>query len=154
MPLKLSILILLCIHTSFWSCSEDSQNISETEKIKDNKKNEQKKKITSGFSDDLSSFIPKNYAILDTASGDLNLDAVEDKIVVLNKIGEDTLSDVVDNIIIIYVLKNATICTCLNDNPPPPPPVAVIETFHVDCSTLKSQVDLSKWTDITKVMLC
>ena len=93
MPLKLSILILLCIHTSFWSCSEDSQNISETEKIKDNKKNEQKKKITSGFSDDLSSFIPKNYAILDTASGDLNLDAVEDKIVVLNKKGEDTLSN-------------------------------------------------------------
>ncbi len=45
-----------------------------------------------------------------------------------------TLSDVVDNIIIIYELKNATICTCWNVKPPPPP-VAVIVTFPVDWST-------------------
>ena len=41
--------------------------------------------------DELLSFVPKNYTILDTISGDLNLDAFPDKILVLKRIGEDTI---------------------------------------------------------------
>jgi hypothetical protein len=38
-------------------------------------------------------FIPKGYALLDTAMGDLNLDKLQDVILVLKTIGEDTASD-------------------------------------------------------------
>ncbi len=40
-----------------------------------------------------SKFIPEGYALLDTVSGDLNLDSYPDMILVLKKIGEDTASD-------------------------------------------------------------
>ncbi len=55
-----------------------------------------KQEIDSSFSE-LSKFVPKNYSILDTISGDLNLDNINDYILVLNKNGEDTISDVIDN---------------------------------------------------------
>lgn len=42
-------------------------------------------------------FIPINYSVLDTASGDLNQDKIIDYILVLKKDGEDTLSDVLNN---------------------------------------------------------
>jgi hypothetical protein len=41
----------------------------------------------------LSKFIPKGYALLDTAMGDLNLDKFQDMILVLKAIGEDTAND-------------------------------------------------------------
>jgi hypothetical protein len=44
-----------------------------------------------------SGFIPENYAILDTASGDLNLDTYPDMILILKKHGEDSTSDVVEH---------------------------------------------------------
>ena len=42
-------------------------------------------------------FIPENYAVLDTTSGDLNLDQYMDMIVVLKKKGEDTISNAVEH---------------------------------------------------------
>lgn len=45
----------------------------------------------------LAAFIPKGYSILDTTSGDLNLDAYADMVLVLKKDGEDTTSDVTEH---------------------------------------------------------
>lgn len=50
-----------------------------------------KQEIDSSFSE-LSKFVPKNYSILDTISGDLNLDNINDYILVLNKIIRGLLS--------------------------------------------------------------
>jgi hypothetical protein len=49
------------------------------------------------LSSDLSQFIPENYTMLDTASGNLDLDQYPDMILVLKKNGEDSTSDVVDH---------------------------------------------------------
>lgn len=46
------------------------------------------------FASNISEFIPANYSVLDTTSGDLNLDEIKDYILVLKKNGEDTLSNV------------------------------------------------------------
>ena len=43
----------------------------------------------------LAQFVPEGFAVLDTTSGDLNLDQHQDMIMVLKKNGEDTTSDVV-----------------------------------------------------------
>ena len=45
----------------------------------------------------LDQFIPEGYTLLDTISGNLNLDQYQDMIVVLKKIGEEETSNVVDN---------------------------------------------------------
>jgi hypothetical protein len=42
----------------------------------------------------LSEFIPSGYSLLDSASGNLNLDSLDDMILVLKKNGEDSTSDV------------------------------------------------------------
>jgi hypothetical protein len=44
-----------------------------------------------------SQFIPQDYSMLDTASGDLNLDSYPDIILILKKNGEDTTSDVIEH---------------------------------------------------------
>jgi len=49
------------------------------------------------YSSSIAQFIPENYTILDTVSGNLNLDQYTDMIVVLKKNGEDTTSNVVDH---------------------------------------------------------
>jgi hypothetical protein len=45
----------------------------------------------------LLTFIPKNYMLKDTVRGDLNLDGIKDLIIVLNKVGEEETSDVIEN---------------------------------------------------------
>lgn len=45
----------------------------------------------------LNQFIPENYSILDTSTGDLNKDTYPDMIMVLKKNGEDSTSDVIDH---------------------------------------------------------
>lgn len=45
----------------------------------------------------LKDFIPKNYALLDSASGNLNLDEYKDYVLVLNKIDEEKTSDVIEH---------------------------------------------------------
>lgn len=59
-------------------------------------KEESLKQEIDNFPNELLKFIPTNYSILDTLSGDLNLDKKMDYILVLKKEGEDTLSDVVN----------------------------------------------------------
>lgn len=43
------------------------------------------------------SFVPEGYSLLDSASGDLNLDPYPDMLLILKKNGEDSTSDVVDH---------------------------------------------------------
>jgi hypothetical protein len=45
----------------------------------------------------LARFVPSNYSMLDTSSGDLNLDPYPDMIMVLRKSGADRTSDVVEH---------------------------------------------------------
>lgn len=45
----------------------------------------------------LAQFVPGGYTAIDTTSGDLNLDAYADMILVLKQNGEDTASDVVEH---------------------------------------------------------
>lgn len=45
----------------------------------------------------LLTFFPKNYMLKDTVRGDLNLDGIKDLILVLNKVGEEETSDIIDN---------------------------------------------------------
>jgi len=45
----------------------------------------------------LAPFVPVGYTVLDTTSGDLNLDTYPDITLVLKKNGEDTTSDVIDH---------------------------------------------------------
>lgn len=55
-------------------------------------------------------FVPANYTTLDTVTGDLNLDGIQDLILVLKKNGEDTLSNMVDHIEkrpLLLLLRNA-----------------------------------------------
>jgi hypothetical protein len=45
----------------------------------------------------INSFIPEGYSMLNCTAGDLNLDSLEDRVLVLKKNGEDSTSDVVDH---------------------------------------------------------
>jgi hypothetical protein len=45
----------------------------------------------------ITKFIPEGYSLLDSATGDLNLDAYPDMLLVLKKNGEDSTSDIVDH---------------------------------------------------------
>lgn len=49
------------------------------------------------YAEQLEQFIPKGYSILDTASGNLNLDTYPDMILVLKKDNEEQTSDVIDH---------------------------------------------------------
>ena len=85
--LKSKILIIFLLIIA--SCNQDINQVNTSESKTLNKKGKTAK--------NLSDFVPENYSILDTTSGDLNLDGINDFIVVLKKNGEDTLSDVIDN---------------------------------------------------------
>jgi hypothetical protein len=60
-------------------------------------KREAFKQDIDNFPNELLEFVPTNFSVLDTISGDLNLDEINDYILVLKKNGEDSLSNVVDN---------------------------------------------------------
>lgn len=97
---KLNILFALLIF--FNSCIEKNKK-SEVENKKElnNIKND-----STGFFlpephknvvDNISIFLPENYTVLDSISGNLNLDNYNDMILVLKKNNEEKTSDVIDN---------------------------------------------------------
>ncbi|MFN3405317.1 MAG: hypothetical protein ACK40G_14550 [Cytophagaceae bacterium] len=55
------------------------------------------KETVQGLSGSLMKFVPENYLVLDTATGDLNLDTIPDMILVLKRNDEETTSDVSEN---------------------------------------------------------
>lgn len=80
------------------------------------------KQDINNLSKDLSEFVPKNYSVLDTVSGDLNIDQIKDYILVLSKNGEDTLSDEIEDyekrplLILLGTPKNKLQLARRNDN--------------------------------------
>jgi hypothetical protein len=49
------------------------------------------------------SFIPEGYVLMDTLSGDLNLDKYPDKLLIVRKIEEDTIYEIVDRPLLILL---------------------------------------------------
>lgn len=81
------------------SCSQGTDEpLSETEVPEDQPEQEDLiLEVSAESINDLTSFIPEGYSILDTAMGDLNFDELTDCILVLRRDGEDTLSDVIEH---------------------------------------------------------
>lgn len=99
---KFATTIFVCVILILISCNHTRKEKTikkdtTTTKTKNTLKRESFKQIVNDLPNELSEFVPTNYSVLDTVSGDLNLDEIKDYIIVLKKNGEDTLSDVVDN---------------------------------------------------------
>ena len=87
-----------------FSCNQSSKQenktsiITDTISANDNQpKKEAFKQDIDNLPNELLEFVPKDFSVLDTISGDLNLDEINDYILVLKKNGEDSLSNVIDN---------------------------------------------------------
>jgi len=104
---KLKIISAFLILVFFYSCDKKTEKenierkpISDQIEIKDSTKKflpQSHKEEVKNLAENIKSFVPVNYAVLDTVSGNLNLDNYNDMILVLKKIGEEKTSDVVDN---------------------------------------------------------
>jgi hypothetical protein len=101
---NLSTALLSVLLTAFLSCNKNAKENntavkkSDTiSKAKQKFRKESFKEEVKNLPDEILQFVPIDYAVLDTASGDLNLDTYKDLILVLRRNGEDTLSDVVDH---------------------------------------------------------
>ena len=79
--------------TSFWNSNQSIYTTAKQEKevVHENYRKPNQREIS------FSQFIPEGYTILDSATGDLNLDPYPDMLLVLKKNGEDSTSDVVDH---------------------------------------------------------
>ena len=96
--------IFLCLFLTLCSCNQNLKqeklavkNIDTiTAGLENIQKTEPFSQEVNNLPNELLEFVPKNYSILDTVSGDINLDEINDYILVLKKNGEDTLSDVID----------------------------------------------------------
>ena len=97
--------LFLCLFLILCSCNEnvkqEKSSIKNIDTIMSREKNIQKKEsfkpMVNNSPNELLEFVPKNYSILDTVSGDLNLDDIKDYILILKKNGEDSLSDFIEN---------------------------------------------------------
>ena len=85
--LSLGITILLLISGQIFSQTSTNEGL----------KNIDSTKTAERLKTYLLTFVPKDYSILDTATGNLNLDEYPDMILVLKKNGEEKTSDVVDH---------------------------------------------------------
>lgn len=124
------IYIFLCLILTLISCNQNSRhkkttniNIDTTNtKIEHEPRRESFKDGIDNLPNKLLQFVPDNYSVLDTAIGDLNLDGINDYVIVLNKNGEDTLSNVVNNperrplLIILCNQNNELYLARRNDN--------------------------------------
>lgn len=85
-------------------------------------KTESFKQVTENLPSELLEFVPTNYSILDSISGDLNLDEIKDYILVLKNNAEDTLFNEIDNpekrplLIILKDKNNKLTLARRNDN--------------------------------------
>ncbi|MFN5418345.1 MAG: hypothetical protein ACK5B9_14905 [Flavobacteriia bacterium] len=98
---KIYYILLTFLIILVFSCdSKENESLQNKQSLESSSKNtiihneikEQENKIS--FKLNLKDFIPKNYALLDSASGNLNLDEYKDYVFVLKKIDEEKTSDV------------------------------------------------------------
>lgn len=82
--MKIDLIVLfLTINFTIFSC----QNSSETQSNQDHENSELPEDLSVLFAD----YIPENFAILKSATGDLNQDGILDVALVLHQLGEDTI---------------------------------------------------------------
>lgn len=98
----IAILVLLvsCNKKNNGQNVEEKPILNEVTAVKDSTKRllqQSSKEDVKILADNIKSFIPENYSVLDTVSGNLNLDNYNDMILVLKKNGEEKTSDVVNN---------------------------------------------------------
>ena len=84
------------------SCIDENKNVElENKKIVNDitgkKMSQPNKEEVENIAENIGIFIPENYTILDTISGNLNLDNYNDMVLVLKKNNEEKTSDVIDN---------------------------------------------------------
>ena len=103
---KLKSIFYILIVVFFYSCYKKNET---EKKVNSNKVEIEKDTATEKFlpqsfkeevkiiGENIKIFVPENYAVLDTVSGNLNLDNFVDVILVLKKIGEEKTSDVIEN---------------------------------------------------------
>jgi len=103
---KFTTKMFICLLLTLLSCNQSPRQekitaivlTADTLTSTDNSlKKELFKQVVDNLTSELLEFLPTNYSVLDTVSGDLNLDGINDYILVLKKNGEDTLSNVIDN---------------------------------------------------------
>ena len=101
---ELTTNIFICLLLTLFSChqSRKQENITVIKKDTLTTTNNPISKVTykqevDKLPKELLEFVPKNYSVLDTVSGDLNLDKIKDFILVLKKNEEEKSSNVVDN---------------------------------------------------------
>lgn len=90
---KLSLVIILVFFSCKKNTTQETTTVLNVDTVTTAKKEILEPK-NNNFASNISEFIPANYSVLDTTSGDLNLDEIKDYILVLKKNGEDTLSNV------------------------------------------------------------
>lgn len=96
--------IFICLLLTQFSCNQNPKQENTTAKTTESLTTtgnlpeiEAIKQDIDNLPNELLEFVPTNFSVLDTVSGDLNLDLKNDYILVLKKNGEDSLSNVVDN---------------------------------------------------------
>ena len=96
--------IFIFLLLTLFSCNQSPRKENKTSLITDTltttdnqPKREAFKQDIYNLPNELLEFVPTNFSVLDTISGDLNLDEINDYILVLKKNGEDSLTNVVDN---------------------------------------------------------
>lgn len=103
----MKIISSILIIVFFYSCNEKKETADiENKKVlvevvaKDSTKKflpQAHKEVVKNLAENIKIFVPENYEVLDTVSGNLNLDDYNDMILVLKKNGEEKTSDVIDN---------------------------------------------------------
>ena len=101
---ELITIIFICFLLTLSSCNQSpkQEKVTDinTDKLTTSDNPLQKevlKQNIDNLSNELLEFVPKNYSVLGSESGDLNLDGINDYILVLKKDDEEILSNVVDN---------------------------------------------------------
>jgi hypothetical protein len=96
--------IFICLLLTLFSCNQSPRQENKTSITTDTltrtdnlPKREAFKQVIDNLPNELLEFVPTNFSVLDTISGDLNLDKINDYILVLKKNGEEKTSDVIDN---------------------------------------------------------
>jgi hypothetical protein len=85
-------IIKILIAVSLFACGQNPSSANQ-----DDSKKEFSKNVKKPSHNQISKFIPDSYEVLDSISGDLNLDNYTDLILILKKHDEENTSDVIEN---------------------------------------------------------
>ncbi len=79
--------------------TENENNINDTDILifKNNPNGENLSNEAQNLPIEVLKFVPTDHSLLDSATGDLNLDGIQDLVLILKRNGEDTLSNVIDH---------------------------------------------------------